>query len=285
MTEQRMFIGISPCPNDTFIFYGLLNGRVQVEGIRFDHIFEDVETLNAMALRRELDVAKVSFHAFGFATDEYALLRSGGALGKGCGPLLVARGKLSAASLAGKKIAVPGNYTTAFLLLKLFNPLLAEGAVPMPFHEIMQSVQHGKVDAGVIVHEGRFTYPLYGLVEIMDLGQWWEETTSCPIPLGAIVARRKFGVGLISKIEEGIRQSILYSRQHGKEVLSFVGSYAQEMDSDVINRHISLYVNEYSADLGDEGINAVETLFRMGREKGIFEGASQSLFPDRKGGR
>jgi len=285
MTEQRMSIGISPCPNDTFIFYGLLNGKVKAEGIVFDHVFEDVETLNKMAVHGKLDITKISFHALGYVMDEYALLRTGGALGKGCGPLIVAREKRPVASLKGRSIAVPGGYTTAFLLLKLFDPLLANEAVPMPFHEIMGAVRDGTVEAGVIIHEGRFTYPLYDLVEIMDLGQWWEDTTSCPIPLGAIVARRRFGGRAIRTIEAAIRQSILYAHEHGEETMSFIRSHAQEMDSDVINRHIGLYVNEFSEDLGTEGIKAVETLFRMADEKGVFGRLHKPLFPENRGGR
>jgi len=197
----------------------------------------------------------------------------------------VAREKRPVASLKGRSIAVPGGYTTAFLLLKLFDPLLANEAVPMPFHEIMGAVRDGTVEAGVIIHEGRFTYPLYDLVEIMDLGQWWEDTTSCPIPLGAIVARRRFGGRVIRTIEAAIRQSILYARGHGEETMSFIRLHAQEMDSDVINQHIGLYVNEFSEDLGTEGIKAVETLFRIADEKGVFGRTGKLLFPENEGGR
>jgi len=277
--DRKLSLGISPCPNDTYIFGGLLNGNVDTGGMVFEAVFEDVETLNTMALRGGLDIVKVSFHALGYMLDDYALLRSGGALGKGCGPLVVAREKRSMKELVGKKIAVPGEYTTAFLLLKLFDPGLARGAVPMPFHEIMEAVKRGEADAGVIIHEGRFTYPLYDLMELMDLGEWWERETACPIPLGAIAARRSLGKELINSVEEAIRKSIHYAKEHREEVLPFIIEHAQEMDEDVISRHIGLYVNEYSLDLGKEGRAAVEKLFRMAGEKGLFT-ATRTIFPE-----
>ncbi len=171
---KELTLGYSPCPNDTFIFYALVHGKMDAGGLRFREILEDVETLNRMAIRSELDVTKISFHAFGHLRETYCLLRSGGALGKGCGPLVVSKNYQQMKDLKGKKIAVPGRLTTAFLLLQLFDPSLKEQGVVMPFHHIIDAVTNGEADAGLIIHESRFTYQKAGLQKVVDLGEWWE---------------------------------------------------------------------------------------------------------------
>jgi 1,4-dihydroxy-6-naphthoate synthase len=276
--DRTLTIGFSPCPNDTFIFYALMSGKVQQRGLHFRGIIDDVETLNTMAVSAELDVTKVSYHALGYIRDAYCLLRSGGALGKGCGPLIVARNKCSVDDLAGRRIAVPGRYTTAFLLLRMFNPALGENAVIMPFHRIMESVKRGDVDAGVIIHESRFTYRLWGLEEVLDLGAWWEGKTSLPLPLGAIVARRSLGSEITRSVESLIKESIAYAFRNREETGPYVKAHSQEIGDDVIAQHIGLYVNNFSLDIGEEGERAIRTLITMAEERHFFGHSDKSLF-------
>ncbi len=275
---EEISIGFSPCPNDTFIFYAMMHEKVRDDKYRFDQIFEDVETLNRMALESRLDVTKVSYHALGYIRDEYCLLRSGGALGRGCGPLIVAREACEIKDLLGKKIAVPGRYTTAFLLLQLHDPAFRNNAVFMPFHEIMESIKKGDVDAGVIIHESRFTYQLYGLNEIMDLGAWWENETGLPIPLGAIVAKRSLGADAAGRIDGLIRASMEYAYLHTDETMPYIKKHAQEMSDDVIEKHIDLYVNDFSRDIGEEGEHAIQKLIDMAEEREVFRSSNAPLF-------
>jgi 1,4-dihydroxy-6-naphthoate synthase len=212
---KKFSLGYSPCPNDTFIFYALTHNKIAGD-IEFRETLKDVEYLNRMALHKRLDITKASFHGFGFLRDDYCLLHSGSALGHGCGPLIVARDVINQKDLANKKIAIPGRMTTAYLLLGLFAPD-AKNIVEMPFDRIMNAVSMGTVDAGLIIHESRFTYPQYGLVKIIDLGEWWEKETGLPIPLGGILARRDLGAGVIRKIDDLIKQSIEYAFAHPGE--------------------------------------------------------------------
>lgn len=259
MTELNL--GFSPCPNDTFIFHALVSGSVPIEGVKLVPRLEDVETLNRLALAGELDVAKVSYGAVPHLLEEYDLLRSGGALGRGCGPLLVARRPLEREELRTATIAIPGRLTTANLLLRLFGPELAPGR-EMVYSEIMPAVARGEVDAGLIIHESRFTYPGHGLVKLVDLGEWWESATGAPIPLGGIVARRSLGEPLVRRIEAGIRTSVERAFADPAASASYVAHHAQEMDADVMRRHIDLYVNDFSVDIGAEGERAIEALLR-----------------------
>lgn len=275
---KTLSLGYSPCPNDTFIFYALVHGKLPTGDLRFREILEDVETLNQMARRAELDITKASFHAYGHLREQYCLLRSGGALGKGCGPLLVAREGYGMGDLRGKTIAIPGRLTTAFLLLQIFDPSLKENVKVMPFNEIMDSVARGKTEAGLIIHESRFTYQRAGLKKVMDLGEWWERETGLPLPLGGILAKRTFGADLIRKIESLIRNSVEYAFLKRDESLSYIKRYSQEMEDDVIEKHINLYVNQYSLDVGNDGTLAIDELFRRSEEKGIIEKSSQPLF-------
>ncbi len=276
--SQEVSLGFSTCPNDTFIFHPLVHGKIDTGAIVFRERLGDVEELNQMALRGELDVTKVSCHAVGHLLEDYCLLRSGGALGKGCGPLVVAREKTGIEELKGKKIAIPGRLTTAFLLLCLYDPEFEGHAIPMPFHRIMESVKTGEADAGLIIHEGRFTYPQYGLTEVMDLGKWWEEETGLPIPLGGIVARRSLGKDRAGMIERLIAEGIKYSRSHPEEPMKYIRLHAQEMSDRVIRQHIELYVNEFSTDVGEEGQRAVETLIVKARKKGLLPETAIPVF-------
>jgi len=275
--ERELTLGFSPCPNDTLIFYGLVHGRVP-SSFRFRPVLADVEELNGRGLRAELDVTKVSYHAAALLMGQYALLKSGGALGRGCGPLLVAMEERKLSALRGARIAIPGRMTTAFLLLRLFDPDLGEGAVEMPFHRIMPAVAEGRVDAGLIIHESRFTYPLFGLVQLLDLGEWWESTTGLPIPLGAIMARRDLGPSMISRIDAQVRASVSYGREHYPEARSYILEHAQEMDETVVRQHIDLYVNDYSVDPGPTGEEAVREFFRRAAAAGLVTHAYPKPF-------
>ncbi|XOF35389.1 MAG: 1,4-dihydroxy-6-naphthoate synthase [Candidatus Electrothrix sp. YB6] len=272
--HRPLTIGYSPCPNDTFIFYALMHGRTALRQLRFAAPrLEDVETLNAWALSSRLDVTKLSFHALGHVRDRYAMLNAGAALGRGCGPLLVSRAEKTEKKddPSSWTIAVPGRYTTAALLLRLFLPEHRETeTVILRFDEIMAAVQAGQVDAGVIIHESRFTYPQYGLVCVRDLGEWWEQETGLPIPLGCIAARRELGPQLISEIEQAVAASVQWAFRHQEECAAYIQQHAQELDDQVIAEHIRLYVNTFSIDLAEEGRAAVKELLHRGKEAGLF---------------
>lgn len=276
---QRLSLGYSPCPNDTFIFYGLVHGKIPCPAVQFIEQLEDVETLNQLALQSQLDLTKISYHALGHLRQSYVLLHSGGALGRGCGPLVVAVGNTSMAKLRGKKIAIPGQLTTANLLLQLYSDGY-EDVLILPFDQIMAAVGQGHADAGVIIHESRFTYQQYGLKQILDLGQWWEEESGYPIPLGGILAKRNLGTKLIRKIDAALRQSIEYADAHPQEPQEYIKQHAQELDDDVVRNHIKLYVNDFSLDLGDEGIQAVNCLLSHAERRGIIPPCSLPLFAE-----
>jgi len=274
---KRLSLGYSPCPNDTFIFYALTHGKLAGDFV-FIETLKDVEKLNKMALIKEFDVTKASFHGFGFLRNDYCLLHSGSALGWGCGPLIVARNPINEDELCMKKIAIPGKMTTAYLLLKLFAPS-ANNIIEMPFDRIMNAVSLGTVDAGLIIHESRFTYLRYGLIKLIDLGEWWEKETGMPIPLGGILARRDLGKPVIGKIDLLIRQSIEYAFQHTDETREYIRKNAQELDDDVIDQHIKLYVNDYSLDIG-KGIIAVERLLKTAEELNLIPHSEKPIFID-----
>ena len=272
-----MSLGFSPCPNDTFIFHALVHGRVPCGGLSFSERLEDVETLNRMALSSLLDVSKVSYHLLGRILDDYLLLRSGGALGRGCGPLLVARQPLDPGKLEGKRIALPGEFTTAALLLRLFNPSLRD-LVYLPFEKIMGAVADGSVDAGVIIHESRFTFASLGLSQVIDLGQWWEGETGHPIPLGGIAARRSLGRETLLALEQGLTRSVRHAFDHPVEARPYIRAHSQEMSDQVCDAHIGLYVNDFSLELGAEGEAAVRQLLARASAAGIIPSSSQPLF-------
>lgn len=274
---KRITLGYSPCPNDTFIFYALAHNKIK-GNVGFSEVLRDVEALNRMALGAELDVTKASFHAFGHLRENYCLLHSGSALGRGCGPLIVAKKPIRVSGLAGKKIAIPGKMTTAYLLLRLFAPEV-EDVVEMPFDRIMNAVSLGTVDAGLIIHEGRFTYPEYNLVKLIDLGEWWEEDTGLPIPLGGILARRELGADVIREIDRMVRGSVEYAFQNRTLTREYVRSHAQEMDDEVIDQHIGLYVNDYTLDIGD-GAATVEALLKRAEDSSLIPHCDEPLFID-----
>lgn len=274
---ETLTLGYSPCPNDTFLFYPLVHGSIPCNSFRFNERLEDVETLNRLALEGALDICKVSYHAYAHLRERYILLRAGGAMGRGCGPLVVAKKRLAPADLKGKRIAVPGQYTTACLLLQLFEPKHGE-LIFLPFDNIMSAVSAGQVDAGLIIHESRFTYQSYGLHKILDLGEWWEMSTGLPLPLGGIAAKRSLGPASLATLSSLVRSSVEYARSHPSETLSYVRAHSQEMSEEVCAAHIALYVNDYSLDPGPEGEMAAERLFSLGEQLGLFPRSSTTLF-------
>lgn len=267
--EPLLSLGFSPCPNDTYIFNALVNGQVALANARLaPPRLEDVETLNKWALAEQLDISKVSFHAYGLLRQHYQLLPSGAALGRGCGPLFITGTQPKPADPTHWRIAIPGRYTTAALLLQLYRP----GGIPviMRFDRIMDALLVGEVDAGVIIHESRFTYQKLGLHCIQDLGKWWEEETGLPIPLGCIVMRKSLGKDLHQDVAAAIAHSILWADAHPQEGLSYIRHHAQEMETEVMHSHIKLYVNDFSKDIGTEGKMAIDELMRRGEAAGLF---------------
>jgi 1,4-dihydroxy-6-naphthoate synthase len=276
---KQLSIGYSPCPNDTFIFYALTHGQIPLDQVRFNEpILADVEQLNRWAMEGRLDVTKLSFHALGHVLDDYVMLSAGAALGRGCGPLLVSRDG-SFVPETGSKIAIPGTYTTAALLLALYAPQFTETLV-LRFDQIMEAVQNGEVDAGVIIHEGRFTYQAKGLHCVQDLGQWWEEQSGFPIPLGCIAARASLGKAQLKEIDGAIRASLRWIREHPGRGRDYIRMHAQEFEDQVLDDHIGLYVNDFSNQLGDEGLRAVQELLRRGRQQDVFPAGGELQWVD-----
>jgi 1,4-dihydroxy-6-naphthoate synthase len=255
---RRLSFGFSPCPNDTFAFHALVHGLVDAP-FAVDSVLLDIEELNRCAIEGDLELTKVSFGAFGDATKGYRLLRSGAALGRGVGPLVVAREPIELAAAAGGRIAIPGRATTAFLLLRLAVADLGE-VVELRYDRIPAAVERGEVDAGLIIHESRFTYAERGLVRVGDLGEWWESQTGLPVPLAGICARRDLGDELIEAAERAIRASVEYALADPGASRDYVRAHSQELSDEVCDAHIALYVNEFSVDLGADGLHAIDRL-------------------------
>jgi 5,8-dihydroxy-2-naphthoate synthase len=276
---MNLSLGFSPCPNDCFMFDAIVNGRIDREGLDFTVRMEDVEALNKAAFAGAVDVTKLSYHAYAYCADRYVLLDAGSALGRNCGPLLIAKRAIAKEEVAagGLKIAIPGRYTTANFLLGLAFPA-ARDRTELVFSEIEPAVLAGHFDAGLIIHENRFTYEARGLQKIIDLGEFWEATTGAPIPLGGIVVRRSLPDEIRSRVNRVLRRSVEYAFAHRDASLPFVREHAQEMSEDVMYRHIDLYVNEYSVELGAEGRRAVTVLFERARATGIIPKISTQLF-------
>lgn len=263
---MKLTLGFSPCPNDTFIFDALVNDKIDTEGLSFDVVLEDVQTLNQFALQGKLDLSKISYGVLPLVLTKYILLKSGGALGKGVGPLLIAppnplKGELKREEIESfinnSTVAIPGENTTAHMLFSLAFPHAANKVFKV-FNEIENAVLNKEVGAGVIIHENRFTYHLKGLHKLIDLGEYWEQTTGVPLPLGGIVAKRSLPVDLVEKVDKSIRRSLEYAYENNyDELAEFVKMHSQEMSEDIMRQHIDLYVNNYSVDLGKDGKKAV----------------------------
>ena len=268
---MKIKLGFSTCPNDTFMFDALIHGKIDTEDFSFDVELADIFHLNQMALNQELDMVKISYNTYGHVKENYELLTSGSALGHDCGPLLISKDSLSVEEIIEKNlpVGIPGKNTTANLLLGYFAPGIQEKK-EFIFHEIMPAILSGKVAAGVIIHENRFTYQQLGLQLIQDLGSYWESTTKLPIPLGAIVAKKSLGPEVIKKLQKFMRESVAYAFEHPDDSQDFVKKYAQEMDEKVMKAHIQLYVNDYSLDLGERGKEAVKKLLETGNQMGLY---------------
>jgi 1,4-dihydroxy-6-naphthoate synthase len=274
---MTLTLGFSPCPNDTFIFDAMIHNRIDTEGVNFEVIMEDVEALNQRAFRHELAVTKLSYHAFAYLVDTYALLEAGSALGNGVGPLLIAKSEMSQEAVNQSIIAIPGKFTTANFLFSLAYPE-ASKKQEIIFHDIENAVLDGRVGAGVIIHENRFTYQQRGLVKLMDLGAFWEETTQMPIPLGGIVVRRDLPMEIQQKVERIMQRSVAYAFENPLASRDFVEKYAQEMEEKVRQQHIDLYVNSFTRGLGNEGRAAVKTLFEKATALKIIPSYARQIF-------
>ncbi len=259
---MRFSLAFSPCPNDTFIFDALVNKKIDTEGIDFDVYLEDVQTLNEWALADKMDISKISYGVLPIIMSDYELLNSGGALGKGVGPLLITKKDIE--WTIEKKVAIPGKNTTAHLLFVLAFPK-AKNKIFKVFNEIEDAVLSGEVDAGVIIHENRFTYEQKGLIKQLDLGAYWEEKLKAPIPLGGIVIKKNINQDIRTKIEVLIRKSIEYAFEHYPFISDYVKLHSQEMNEEVMRKHINLYVNEYSLNLGNDGMEAVNKLISISK--------------------
>jgi len=275
---MHLSLGYSSCPNDTFIFDAMVHGKVNTEGLVFDPVVEDVESLNQGALNGNLDITKLSFHAYGYVLNDYVLLNAGSALGRGCGPLVVAKKDRLGDDFepAQMKVAIPGNLTTANFLFSLAYPIVADKREIL-FSEIEDAVLHETVDLGVLIHENRFTYEQRGLVKVIDLGEYWEKGTGSPIPLGGIVIRRSMDQCIMMKVDRVLRRSVEFALSNPSSSKEYVRDLAQEIDEKVIEQHIALYVNEYSVDLGEEGRAAISILFEKAGELNIFAPPKVSL--------
>ncbi len=281
---MKLTLGFSPCPNDTFIFDALIHGKIDTESLTFDVFFDDVETLNQKAMRGELDITKLSFHAFAYVVNQYALLNAGSALGFGVGPLLICKKenvdqiKLELNNVNCQlKIGIPGKYTTANFLLGIAYPQLKHKK-EMVFSSIEDALLKEDIDLGLIIHENRFTYQDKGLAQIIDLGNYWEQLTNCAIPLGGIVVNRNLPLEIQHKINRVLRKSVEYAFENPKSGLAFIRQHAQEMDETVMYKHIELYVNQYSIDLGAEGKKAIDTLFEMALKNKIIPPFKENIY-------
>jgi len=297
---MKLSLGFSPCPNDTFIFDAMIHHKIDTEGLSFDVVYDDVETLNQKAFRADLDITKLSYHAYAYLTENYVLLHAGSALGFGVGPLLICNNEdyISTDSLSGLKsqtsdlklqssdfrpqpsdlsIGIPGKYTTANFLLSLAFPE-AKNKIEIKFSEIESALLNHQIDMGVIIHENRFTYQEKGLKKIIDLGEFWEDLTRGPIPLGGIMIKRDLPEEIKQKVNRIIRRSVEYAFEHPESGMDFICSLSQEMSIEVVKKHIDLYVNKFSIDLGETGRKAVQTFFEEAFKVGIIPETKQNLF-------
>jgi len=274
--KREITIAHSPDSDDAFMFYGLATNKVRVPGLRFTHTLCDIETLNRKAMEGVYDVTAISFHAYPYIQDHYALLPTGGSVGDGYGPMVVAQRAYSVTDIKRKRIAVPGTLTTAYLVLKLFAPGIETDVVP--FDQIIPQVLDGRQEAGLIIHEGQLTYDKSGLHRIVDLGKWWQKVTGLPLPLGGNAIRRSLGPELMSSVGSALRESIQYALDHREEALAYAMQFARDLDSQLADRFVGMYVNERTLDYGPDGREAVRRLLDMGHKAGIIPQESRVDF-------
>jgi 1,4-dihydroxy-6-naphthoate synthase len=274
---MRLTLGFSPCPNDTFIFDAMVHGRIDTEGLEFDYFLTDVEELNRKALSADVDVTKISYNAFAYVAQNYLILDAGSALGHRNGPLLISKNRIGISELPGLKIAIPGKYTTANLLFSIAWPEVVNKTEYL-FSDIEDALLKDEVDAGLIIHETRFTYYRRGLHKLADMGEYWETLTGLPIPLGAIVIKRSIPDDIALKVNRVVRRSLEYAYKDSFASYDFVSDNAREMDSTIMNNHIKLFVNEYTLNLGKKGREAIVELFRIAGEKGVIPALPSRIF-------
>ncbi|HKL01770.1 MAG TPA: 1,4-dihydroxy-6-naphthoate synthase [Desulfotignum sp.] len=280
--KQTFSLAYSPCPNDTYIFHALAHNLIDTGDMDFNITLADVETLNQKAAAGEFDITKLSFAAFGSLREKYALLRSGAALGRGCGPLVISRPGTTITGANRPVVAIPGLGTTAYLLFRFYLEEHCGHLTPqirtMPFDQVMPSVVRQEADFGIIIHEGRFVYDKLGLDCLVDLGQWWEEKTALPIPLGCIAVKRSLLTETASRIETLIKESIAHADNHPTDGIEYIKSHAQELSDGVIKEHIRLYVNDFSRDIGGQGESAVKTFLQKAETTGLIAKSQTPLF-------
>ncbi len=274
---MKLTLGFSPCPNDTFIFDAMVHGRIDTEGLEFDYFLADVEELNRRAFIGDINITKISYHAYSYIAQNYLILDSGSALGHRNGPLLVSNREITSDEINNARIAIPGKYTTANLLFSIAWPD-AKNKVEYLFSDIPRAVKQGEADAGLIIHETRFTYAGMGLFWIADMGEFWENLTGMPIPLGAIVVNRKVPEDIALKVNRIIRRSLEYAYRDSYASFRFVTEHASDMDSTVMNNHIKLFVNEFTLDLGTRGKDAISEMFRIAGNKGVIPAVPARIF-------
>lgn len=274
---MKLTLGFSPCPNDTFIFDAMVHGRIDTEGLEFDYFLADVEELNRRALSSDVDIIKISYHAYAYVAQNYLILDAGSALGHRNGPLLISKRRIGISELPGLKIAIPGNYTTANLLFSIAWPDVVNKTEYL-FSNIEDALLKGEVDAGLIIHETRFTYYRRGLHKLADMGEYWETLTGLPIPLGAIAIKRNIPDDIAQKVNRIMRRSLEYAYKDSFASYDFVSGNAREMDSTVMNNHIKLFVNEYTLNLGPRGREAIVELFRIAGEKKVIPRLPDRIF-------
>jgi 1,4-dihydroxy-6-naphthoate synthase len=274
---MKLTLGFSPCPNDTFIFDAMVHGRIDTEGLEFDYFLTDVEDLNRKALTATVDITKISYHAYAYVAKDYLILDSGSALGHRNGPLLISKRRVGISELPKLRIAIPGKYTTANLLFSIAWPEVINKKEYL-FSEIEDALLAEEVDAGLIIHETRFTYFRRGLHKLADMGEYWETLTGLPIPLGAIVINRNIPDDIAQKVNRVLRRSLEYAYKDSFASYDFVAGNAREMDSTIMNNHIKLFVNEYTLDLGSTGREAILELFRIAGEKGVIPALPERIF-------
>lgn len=265
---REIKVAHSPDSDDAFMFYGLATHKVRTPGLRFTHTLCDIETLNQKAREGVYDVTAISFHAYPYVQDKYALMACGGSVGEGYGPMVVSPRPFTTSEIKGKRIAVPGTLTTAYLALQLFAPGIETEVVP--FDQIIPQVVEGKYEAGLIIHEGQLTYDKSGLHRIVDLGRWWQKVTGLPLPLGGNAIRRELGAQLMSTVTAALRESIQYGLEHREEALSYAMQFARDLDTASADKFVGMYVNERTLDYGSDGREAVRRLLDMGHKAGVI---------------
>ena len=273
---EKIRIGHSPDSDDAFMFYALAEGLIPSNNLEIVHVIEDIESLNRRALKADLEVTAISVHAYAYVADDYVLTPCGASIGDGYGPLVVSREPMSREELSGKKVAIPGEMTTAYLTMRLFQPDFRPEVVR--FDQILEYVQDGRADAGLIIHEGQLTYTREGLCKVADRGEWWHEETGLPLPLGATAIRRNIGDEGIRQITSLLKQSIRYALEHREQGLAYAMTYARDMETQLTDRFVGMYVNDYTLDYGEKGRAGVSELLRRGYESGVIQNSVEAEF-------